>query len=494
MQLFVVGLSHRTAPVAVRERLAIDPAELEARLRTVVALPGVREVAIVSTCNRVEIYGAFSDADVALASLRTQMIDALGAVARGPGGSDDETADVLFARHVYTRVRHEALHHLFRVAASLDSLVIGEPQILGQVKEAFDLAEKVGTAGPTLGSVFSRAFRVARKVRRDTAIAAQRVSVASVAVDLARQVWGGFAGRRVLLIGAGEMADLAARVLARDGATLAVCNRTRARGEELATKLQAQVEDWEHLKEALGRADIVISSTGAREPVLRRAMVAEVQKGRRGRELVLIDIAVPRDVESSVGKLNGVFLYDIDDLQKIVGQNLEDRRSEGDRAEALIEAEMARFLATDRGRSAGPTIAALRSWAAQLARTELERALGGLPGADERTRRSMKAMADGLVAKMLHAPSVALKKEAGGSGEGPNLVEATHRLFDLPPVQPVADVDDRDDRDDREDRDDGGDVGDGPDLGARDKTETGLGPAPMAEIKKVSGSWPPKAS
>jgi glutamyl-tRNA reductase len=469
MQLFVVGLSHRTAPVAVRERLAIDPAELEARLRQVVALPGVREVAIVSTCNRVEIYGVFSDADEALASLRALLLEALG----GETGDGTETADSLFARHVYTRVRHEALHHLFRVAASLDSLVIGEPQILGQVKEAFDLAEKVGTAGPTLGALFSRAFRVARKVRRDTAIAAQRVSVASVAVDLARQVWNGFAGRRVLLIGAGEMADLAARALARDGATIAVCNRTRARAEELAAKLEATVEDWEHLKEALGRADIVISSTGAREPVLRRPLLAEVQRGRRGRELVLIDIAVPRDVEPAVGKLNGVFLYDIDDLQKIVAQNLEDRRSEGDRAEALIEAELARFLASDRGRSAGPTIAALRTRVAALARAELERALGNLPAADERTKKVMSAMADGLVNKFLHAPSVALKKEASGAGDGPNLVEAVHRLHDLPAVQPVADPETGDDE---------------VDLG-RDKTETGLGPTPApALVSKVSGS------
>jgi glutamyl-tRNA reductase len=482
MQLFVVGLSHRTAPVAVRERVAIDPAELETRLRQVVALPGVREVAIVSTCNRVEIYGAFSDVDLAVTSLRAELLEALADPKRGPGsGADDVTADVLFSRHIYTRVRHEALHHLFRVAASLDSLVIGEPQILGQVKEAFDLAEKIGTAGPVLGSVFSRAFRVARKVRRDTAIASQRVSVASVAVDLARQVWGGFAGRRVLLIGAGEMADLAARVLKRDGATLAVCNRTRARAEELAGRLEAEVENWESLKEALSRADIVISSTGAREPVLRRPLLAEVQRGRRGRELVIIDIAVPRDVESSVGTLNGVFLYDIDDLQKIVGQNLEDRRSEGDRAEALIEAEIARFVATDRGRAAGPTIAALRTRAVGLARAEVERTLGGLAGADERTKRAIGAMADAIVAKILHAPSVALKKEAGGSGDGPSLVEAAHRLFDLPPLQPVVEVD----------ADDPGE-----DLGQRDRTESGLGPslapaevsgvAELAEIEKVS--------
>ncbi|HEY0705731.1 MAG TPA: glutamyl-tRNA reductase, partial [Polyangia bacterium] len=331
MQLFVVGLSHRTAPVAVRERLAIEGSELEDRLRQVAALPGVTEVAIVSTCNRVEIYGAFSDADLALESLRAQMVAELEAHKRtlaGAHGESDESADVLYSKHIYTRVRRDALHHLYRVSASLDSLVLGEPQILGQIKEAFDLAARVGTAGPTLRTVFTSAFRAARRVRRDTGIAAQRVSVSSVAVDLARQVWGGFSGRRVLLIGAGKMADLAARALKQDGARLAVINRTRARAEELAGRLGAEVETWEHLGEALARADIVISSTGAREPVLRRAQVAEAQRARRGRPLVVIDIAVPRDVEPAVGDISDVILYDIDDLQEIVGENLKGRGRE----------------------------------------------------------------------------------------------------------------------------------------------------------------------
>jgi glutamyl-tRNA reductase len=442
MQLFVVGVSHRTAPVGVRERLAIDPNDLEERLRKIGGLPGVREVAIVSTCNRVEIYGAFSEEEDAMAALRGELVGTLAATHRTPSDeSEAERPEVLFGRHVYTRVRGEALHHLFRVSASLDSLVIGEPQILGQVKEAFDLAAKVGTAGPTLGAVFSRAFRVARKVRRDTGIAAQRVSVASVAVDLARQVWGGFAGRRVLVIGAGKMSDLAARVLKRDGAVLAVCNRTRARAEELATRLGAVVEDWDKLAEALVRADIVISSTGAREPVLKRPLVAEVKRKRRGRPLFLIDIAVPRDIEAEVGALSDVILYNIDDLQKIVAENLEDRRQEADRAEALIDEEITKFLAADRGRAAGPTIAALRKWASGVARAEVERVLGQLPAPDERTRKAVAALGDAIVAKLLHAPSVALKKESAGLGEGPNLVEAACRLFELPALQPVADLD-----------------------------------------------------
>jgi glutamyl-tRNA reductase len=438
MQLFVTGLSHRTAPVAVRERLAIVPDELEARLRHAVGLPGVREVAIISTCNRVEIYGAFSDCDEALASVRGLVCEALAAAVANDPRFSGEDPEAIFGRHLYTRVRREAVHHLFRVAASLDSLVIGEPQILGQVKEAFDLAAKVGTAGPLLGAVFPRAFRVAKKIRRDTAIAVSRVSISSVAVDLARQFCEGFAGRQVLIIGAGKMADLAARVLRRDGANLMVINRTLARAEELAARLGGTALPWESLGQALARADIVISSTGARTPVLGKALVAEAKRSHHGRPLVLIDIAVPRDVDPEVGKLDGVYLYDIDDLQKVVQENLEDRKLEGARAEAVIEEELLRFLTTDKGRAAGPTIAALRARALGVARAEVEKLLANLGTADERTRRGVQAMGEAIVAKLLHGPSVALKKEAASGGEGPDLVEAVHKLFDLPPVQSMS--------------------------------------------------------
>ncbi len=440
MELFVIGLSHRTAPVAVRERLAIVPGELEAYLKRTAALAGMREAVIISTCNRVEIYGAFADADEAVTSVRGQLAAQLHPA---PAAEDEPAAHATLGRHLYARLRNEAVLHLFRVAASLDSLVIGEPQILGQIKEAYDLAAKVGTAGPLLQAVFSRAFRVARKVRRDTGIAEQRVSVSSVAVDLARRVWGGFEGRRVLIVGAGKMADLAARVLAREGASLAVANRTPARAQELAARLGATVEPWDQLAAAVVRSDIVISSTGSREPILHRRMVADLQRSRRHRQLVLIDIAVPRDIDPSVGELDDVFLYDIDDLQKVVADNLEDRRQEANRAEALIEEEVARFLAGARGRAAGPTIAALRSRFETVARAEIERVHGNTPGADERLMRALRTLADGMVAKLLHNPMVALKKDAGADGEG-NLVESVHRLFDLAPLQTVADDSDRD--------------------------------------------------
>jgi glutamyl-tRNA reductase len=452
MELFVIGLSHRTAPVAVRERLAIVPGEIETILKRVAALAGLREVVILSTCNRVEIYSAFSDCDEGVAGVRALLTEQLLANQRG---LDELEPAAILGKHVYTRVRREALHHLFRVSASLDSLVIGEPQILGQIKEAYELAAKVGTAGPLLGSVFPRAFRVARKVRRDTGIAAQRVSVSSVAVDLARKVWGGFEGRRVLVIGAGKMADLAARVLAREGATLAVTNRTAARAEELARRLGATVEPWSDLAGAVVRSDIVISSTGAREPVLRKRLLKDLQRTRRNRQLVLIDIAVPRDIEPAVAELDDVYLFDIDDLQKVVADNLEDRRQEADRAEAMLEEEVGRFIASDRGRAAGPTIAALRARVDTIARAELERQLAALSGADERTTRALRALAEGIAAKVLHAPCVAIKKDASDS-DGVNLVEAAHRMFGLQPLQALRGDSAPEPEDGEKDSDDGG--------------------------------------
>ena len=435
MELFVTGLSHRTAPVAVRERLAIVPAELEAFVRRLAAAAGMREAVVLSTCNRTEIYGAFADCEEAKSSVRALIAEALAA--GGPLPEDEEPESVC-ARHLYTWERREAVLHLFRVSASLDSLVIGEPQILGQIKEAYELAARAGAAGPQLRAIFAEAFRVAKKIRRDTGIAQQRVSISSVAVDLARQVWGGFKGRKVLVIGAGKMADLAARVLTREGATLAILNRTRSKADELAARLGGVALPWESLREALIRADIVITSTGAREPVLRRDLVDQVRKARHGTPLLLIDIGVPRNVEPSVDSLDGVYLYDIDALQKIVDENKDDRKQEGDRAEALIEEEIARFVARARSRSAGPTIAALRGRYQGFARAEAEKWLASLPEADERTRRAFLMLADSLVNKALHAPSVALKKHAAEGGDGPDLIEAAQRLHDLQPLQPVA--------------------------------------------------------
>lgn len=448
MDLVVIGLSHQTAPVEVRERLAVAPTEIEGWLQALLQLPGIAEVAIVSTCNRVEIYAAAPNGRDALDAIREHLCG----VRMGDGAPLD------IGSHLYERWGREAVHHLFRVTASLDSLVVGEPQILGQVKDAFDTAMRAGSAGTLLGAAFPRAFRVARKVRRDTAIARQRVSVSSVAVDVARQVWSGFSGRRVLLVGAGKMADLAARALRADGATVAVTNRTPARAQELAARLGCAVEPFTDLAGALTRADLVITSTGAREPVLAKALVERVQKARKWRPLVLIDIAVPRDVDPTVDDLEGVIRWDIDDLQEEVQRNLAGRRNEADRAEAVVEEELVRFMAALRGRGVGPTITALRARYQSVARLEAEKALAALPGLDDRGRRAVSAMADAIVAKLLHPPQVALKKGAAGD-DGDALVAAATVLFDLPPVEPLAALEEDDDED--EPGPSGGDVAGG---------------------------------
>jgi glutamyl-tRNA reductase len=375
------------------------------------------------------VYAASTDVRAALAGVREHLHLGM-TVARG-------SVDPELDRHLYERVGREAIHHLFRVAASLDSLVVGEPQILGQIKDAFATAERAQTVGRVLGDAFRGALRVARKVRRDTAIARQPVSVSSVAVDLARKVWSGFEGRRVLVVGAGKMSDLATRALRASGATVAVTNRTPARAEELARRLDCGTEPWSDLEGALGRADIAITSTGAREPILGLALLERVQKIRRRRPLVLIDIAVPRDVDPAADSVEGIFRFDIDHLQKEVAQNMDGRRQEADRAEALVDEEVARALAARRGNAVGPTIAALRSRYLGVARAEAEKVAAGWPGLDERSRRALGGMAEAIVAKLLHAPQVALKKAAAGD-DGEALLAAAQALFDLPPVEPVA--------------------------------------------------------
>src|SRR5215471_19014330 len=285
IDVVVLGLSHRTAPVALRERLTVVPEQADSMARDLAAVSGVREAALLSTCNRVEVYAVAADHEAALR--------ALGAELARRGG----IAEAELEPHLYTRKQDGAVHHLFRVASSLDSLVIGEPQILGQVKAAYDAAVRCGTLGPILGDCFQRAFRVARRVRRETAIARNPVSVSSVAVELAWQVFEDFQGKGVLVVGAGKMSDLAARALRAHGARLTITNRTRARAEELAARFEAAVHPWEDLAGALVAADIVIASTGARVPVLTRDLLGRAQRARRRRPLFLIDIAVPRDVE-----------------------------------------------------------------------------------------------------------------------------------------------------------------------------------------------------
>jgi glutamyl-tRNA reductase len=426
IDLLLIGVSHKTAPVAVRERLAVEPEATAAALIELTALSAVREAAMISTCNRVELYVAADDADRAAADLA-------GVLARRAGVAVGDLAE-----HLYQHRDSAAVRHLFRVASSLDSLVVGEPQILGQTKQAYEAAVQHGTAGAVLRACFEEgAFRVARRVRRETAIARNPVSVSSVAVEFARQVVGDFARRRVLIVGAGKMSELAARTLRTHGATLTVINRTRARAEELARRFGADVADWNDLQAALTTADIVIASTGAQRPVLTLDLLRQVRKARRGRQLCLLDIAVPRDVEPEAGKLDGVYLFDIDDLQKQASDHRAEREEEAAEAEALVEEELGRFVKRWRSRQRGPMVSALQTHFHGIAKAEVMRLSGGV---DEKERKARLDLAESLVKKLLHLPMTALRDD--DPDDAVSLVQALQRLFALSPVAAVPAVED----------------------------------------------------
>jgi len=421
IDLLLVGVSHKTAPVAVRERLAVDPDAVAAALAELAGLAQVREAVMLATCNRVELYVAAEDADSAAAGLAEVLARRAGVA----------VADL--AEHLYQHRDSAAVRHLFRVASSLDSLVVGEPQILGQTKQAYDAAVQNGTAGAVLRICFEEgAFRVARRVRRETAIARNPVSVSSVAVEFARQVVGDFSRQRVLIVGAGKMSELAARTLRTHGAQLTVVNRTRARAEELAKAFGADVADWSDLHGALVAADIVIASTGAQRPVLTLDLLKQVRKQRRGRRLCLLDIAVPRDVEPAVGELADVYLFDIDALQEQASAHRAEREEEAAEAEAVVEEELGRFVKRWRSRQLGPMVSALQAHFLGIARAEVQRLSGG---ADEKERKARLDIVEGAMKKLLHQPMTALRD--ADPDEVMSLVQAAQRLFSLSPVAAV---------------------------------------------------------
>jgi glutamyl-tRNA reductase len=425
IDLLIVGVSHKTAPVAVREKLAVEPDAMDRALAELTALPGVREAAMLSTCNRVELYLATEDGDSAGRAIAEVLAK------RAEVGAGDLTA------HLYHRRDADAVHHLFRVASSLDSLVVGEPQILGQTKQAHETAVRHGTVGSVLGACFEGAFRVARRVRRETEIAKNPVSVSSVAVELARQVVGDFAGRSVLVVGAGKMSELAARTLRSAGAALTVINRTRARAEELAGRYGAAVADWNDLAAALTAADIVIASTGAQRPVLTLELLEGVRRARRGRPLVLLDIAVPRDVDPAAGKLRDVYLFDIDALQEVATEHRQERQNEAAEAEAIVKEELARFLRAWRARQLGPIVTAFRKHVLDLAQAEATRLAATHPGLGENEKRWFFELADSIAKKLLHQPQMALRND---DEEGTPLVLAVQRLFKLDAAPSPADA------------------------------------------------------
>jgi glutamyl-tRNA reductase len=417
--LFIAGLNHRTAPVAIREQLAAEEDKLREILRHVYATGVLSEVMILSTCNRVEVYG--------LAEVPGEARDLVFGLLCRQRGIEPATVEPL----LYTKADVEAIQHCFRVAASLDSMILGEPQILGQVKDAFRLAQQCQTVGPVLHGLLTQAFAVAKKVRTETEIARHAVSVSFAAVEMAKKIFGGLRGKSVLLIGAGKMGEQAARHLVDQGVfPLYVANRTWGRALELARELPGTAVPFDECRAALERVDIVISSTGAPEPIVRKEDVQQALSLRRGRPLFFIDIAVPRDVEPGVNDLENVFCYDIDDLRQVVEANLRERLREAEKAETLVEREVGKFLARLKDLEVVPTIVSLREKLETIRQGEMGKALARLPDASPETRAAMEALSSALVNKILHAPTVKLR-ESSRSGRGRRWALVVSELFGL---------------------------------------------------------------
>jgi glutamyl-tRNA reductase len=417
--LFVAGMSHRSAPVELRESLALEEDKLREVLITLAARGIAEELMILSTCNRVEVYGVAE----APGEARAAAFRALGAQ-RGMTLAAIEP-------HLVSATEDDAVRHAFRVAASLDSLVVGEPQILGQVKDAFALAQSCRTVGPILNVLMSQAFNVAKRVRTETEIGRLAVSVSSTAVELARKIFGTLEGKAVLLLGAGEMAELAARLLVEGGAMpLYVANRTAARARDLAETLAGKAVAFADIAAVMAEVDVVIACTAAPEPIVRVADARAAVQGRRSRPLFVIDLGVPRNVEGAVNDVDGVFRYDVDDLQQVVDANRRERQREAQRAEALVEREVGKLLARLRDVEVVPTIVSLRDRLEGIRRGELDKALARLPGASDETRRVLEALSQAIVNKVLHAPIEKLR-DSSRAGHGRRWIEVVSEVFGL---------------------------------------------------------------
>jgi glutamyl-tRNA reductase len=410
--LVLVGTSHRAAPIALRERIALDLAASGALAHELA--DGIEAVCL-STCNRTELYVAGPDAD----ALQQHAAAALAALA---GDAQAELTPVLY------RLRDEAAAlHLFRVAAGLDSLVPGEGEILGQLRDAFE----AGAPGSLLDHVFRQALHVGKKVRTDTAIAERPASVPSAAAALAQHVFGDLAGRRVLVVGAGEMGEGAARNLDVRGATIAcVANRTLEHAQALAERYGAAAVTLDELEARLAEADVVVACTSAPGTILERAQVERVQRARRGRPLFVLDLAVPRDVDPAVNELDGCYLYNIDDLQAVVAQTLAGRRQEAARAEGIVAAEADAFLEWQASLDVVPAIASLRARAEEIRQGELQRAEARLGRLSDEQRTAVESLTSRIVNQLLHLPTVRMKQAATAS-DGVIYAETVRHLFGL---------------------------------------------------------------
>jgi|AMWB02.1.fsa_nt_gi glutamyl-tRNA reductase len=419
MNIIVVGLSHHTASIETREKLAFDPNRIEEPLRGLVALPDIREGVLLSTCNRVEVYAVTRDIAGGIARIKRFL------------AAWHELPYEEVAQHLYGYHGENAIRHVFRVAASLDSLVVGESQVLGQVKAAYGYAAEYGTSGLILNRFLHKAFFVAKRVRTETGIAASAVSIAFAAVELAKKIFGDLSDKTVLLIGAGEMGELAAKHFIGNGVrSVLVANRTFERGERLAEELAGRPVRFEDLFDHLHKADIILSSTGACHCIIGPNDVADAVRRRKQRPMFFIDIAVPRDVDPEVNELDNVYLYNTDDLQGIVESNREQRLKEATKAEEIVAEEAGRFLDWLSSLEVVPTIVALRSRFDEIVRAEVERTMVAWKGISPEHEKRVEAMTAAMISKLLHTP-ISVLKHTGQGNRIDLYLDALRSLFDL---------------------------------------------------------------
>lgn len=415
MTLLAVGLNHTTAPVALRERLAYPLDRLTGALRDLRHVSGIREAAILSTCNRTEIYCEQQTGDVAT------LIDWIA--------HDCQLAPDEFTPYLYTHTGAPLIRHMFRVACGLDSMILGEPQILGQMKTAYQKACEAGTIGKYLSRLFHHTFSAAKKVRTDTAIGSSPVSVAFAAVRLAQQIFNTLHEQTAILIGAGETIELTARHLYQHGiGRLIIANRTYDRAHALAVQFNGYAIALSELPEHLAEGDIVVSSTASQLPILGKGRVESAIKKRKHKPMFMVDLAVPRDIEPEVAQLSDVYLYTVDDLQNVINDNLASRRQAAEQAEEIIDAQVEHFLAWLRAQGAQATILDLRRQAEVLREQALEKALRSLQR-DGDAERALRLLAENLTNKFLHLPSTQLRQ--AGINERHDLIAAARELFEL---------------------------------------------------------------
>ena len=419
VNLILVGVNHKTTPVEIREKLAFTKGKIEESVDHLFNFPDIIEHTILSTCNRVEIYARANCQDSAIKSIKQFICDF------------HQLSLVELEDHFYSYSNKEAVEHLFRVSSSLDSMILGEAQILGQVKEAYSLARDLRSTGLVLNQLFEKAFSIAKKVREETGIAERSVSISSAAVELAQKIFDDLENHTVMLVGTGEMAELAAKHLISYGVkTIYVTSRTYERAANLARALNGSALDFEAFKNELHRADIVITSTSAPNFIIKKEIVEKAIHERKNKPIFFIDIAVPRDIEPDVNDLENVYLYDIDDLQVVVSANIKEREKEAKNAMNFISQEVTKFNNWVGALDAVPTIVEIRKKAENIRKQEIEKTLKKISHLSEDEKQLLRQMSSSMINKILHKPTIKLKQKTQ-SEDGHVYLKAIRHLFHL---------------------------------------------------------------